>query len=306
MADYQLPPRAALAAPVLFVVLWSTGFIGAKLGLPHAEPLTFLAVRFLLTAALMTAVAVLTRASWPRDGRALAHLGMAGCLLNTVYLGCVYVAISRGIGAGTSALIVSLQPMLVGAVAGPLLGETVSRRQWLGLGLGLCGCGMVVWPKLGTGEGDGWGLLLCVAALLGITAGTLYQKRFCQGMDLRSGSAVQFWASGLTTAAAALMLEDLRIEWTAELAAVLAWLILVVSLGAITLLYLLIRSGAASRVAALFFLVPPTTAAMAWAIFGETLSLLQLGGMAVAAAGVAVVTGAGAARPEPGRRPRRR
>jgi drug/metabolite transporter (DMT)-like permease len=306
MADHQQPPAAALAAPALFVVLWSTGFIGAKLGLPHAEPLTFLAVRFLLTATIMTAVAVLTGAPWPRDRRALAHLATAGCLLNTVYLGCVYVAISRGIGAGTSALIVSLQPLLIGAVAGPVLGEAVSPRQWLGLALGLCGCALVVWPKLGTGEGDGLGLLLCVAALLGIAAGTLYQKRFCQGMDLRSGSAVQFWASALTTSAAALALESLRIEWAFELVAVLLWLVLVVSLGAITLLYLLIRRGDASRVAALFFLVPPTTAAMAWAMFGETLSLTQLGGMVLAAAGVAAVTGAGAARRAPDRLPTRR
>ena len=181
-----LRPRTArsmaLAAPMSFVVLWSTGFIGAKLGLPHAEPLTFLAVRFLLTAAIMTLIALVAGARWPRDPRTIAHLAVAGCLLNTLYLGCVYVAISRGVGAGTSALIVSLQPLLIASVAGPLLGERVSVRQWAGLALGLAGCGFVVWPKLGTGEGDMLGLLLCIVGLLGIAAGTLYQKRFCQGM----------------------------------------------------------------------------------------------------------------------------
>jgi drug/metabolite transporter (DMT)-like permease len=293
---------AALAVPTLFVVLWSTGFIGAKLGLPHAEPLTFLAVRFLLTAAIITIVAVIARAPWPRDPRTLVHLAVAGCLLNTVYLGCVYVAISRGIGAGTSALIVSLQPLLIAAVAGPLLGERISGRQWAGLTLGLLGCGLVVWPKLGTGEGDGIGLSLCVVGLLGIAAGTLYQKRFCQGMDLRSGSAVQFWVSAVTTSVGALAFESLHIAWAPEFVVALLWLVVVLSLGAITLLYMLIRRGAASRVAALFFLVPPTTAAMAWAMFGETLTAIQLAGMALAAMGVALVTGAGAALPAPDRR----
>jgi drug/metabolite transporter (DMT)-like permease len=304
-----IPPYAAAAMPTLFVLLWSTGFIGAKLGLPHAEPLTFLTARFLLAAAIMTVLAALAGAPAPRDARALGHLAVAGCLLNTVYLGGVYVAISRGIGAGTSALIVSLQPLIIAAVAGPVLGEPVSRRQWGGLVLGLLGCGLVVWPKLGTGEGDTAGLLLCGVALLGIAAGTLYQKRFCQGMDLRSGTAVQFWASAVSTGAAALALENLHVEWAPELIVALLWLVLVLSLGAITLLYLLIRRGAASRVSALFFLVPPTTAAMAWAMFGETLTPLQLVGMAVAAAGVALVTlssGAGAAPPGPARRLTRR
>ena len=280
----------AVLAPALFVVLWSTGFIGAKLGLPHAAAFTFLGVRFLITAVIMTGIAVATGARWPAEPRQLGHLAVAGCLINSVYLGGVFAAIGLGITAGTSALIASLQPVLVAAAAGPLLGERVSRVQALGLVLGVIGCAAVVWPKLGSPEGNVPGLALCVLALLGISAGTLYQKRFCQGIDLRSGNAVQFWASALTTGAVALAIGDLGIEWAPAFVFALLWLVLVLSLGAVTLLYVLIRRGAASRVSALFFLVPPTTALMAWALFDERLTPVQLAGMAVVAVGVALVT----------------
>ncbi|MFO1069508.1 MAG: DMT family transporter [Geminicoccaceae bacterium] len=280
----------ALLAPPLFVVLWSTGFIGAKLGLPHAAAFTFLGVRFLITAVLMTGIAIATGAPWPGNLRQVGHLAIAGCLINTVYLGGVFAAIGLGITAGTSALIASLQPVLVAAAAGPLLGERVSRLQMLGLGLGVAGCAAVVWPRLGSPEGNALGLALCVLALLGISAGTLYQKRFCQGIDLRSGNAVQFWASAVSTGAVALMVGDLGIDWAPAFVFALAWLVLVLSLGAVTLLYVLIRRGAASRVSALFFMVPPTTALMAWALFDERLLPVQFAGMAVVAVGVALVT----------------
>jgi drug/metabolite transporter (DMT)-like permease len=196
------------------VVLWSTGFIGAKLGLPHAGPLTFLALRFALAAALLALVALAMRAPWPHRPVELGHYAVAGLLVHGVYLGGVYVGIALGVEAGVSALIVGLQPLLTAALAGALLGERVAPRQWAGLALGLLGMALVLARKLGQGPGDALGVLACVLALLGITAGTLYQKRYCGGMDLRSGGVVQFAAAGLATALPALLFEDMRIDWT--------------------------------------------------------------------------------------------
>jgi drug/metabolite transporter (DMT)-like permease len=285
-----LPPAASrIGLPALFVFLWSTGFVGAKLGLPHAGPLTFLALRFALVAALLVLVAVATGAPWPRRPAEVARYAAAGLLVQAVYLGGVYVGIARGVEAGASALIVCLQPLLVAALAGALLGERVGPRQWLGLALGLAGAALVLARKLGQGPGgDAWGALACVAGLLGITAGTLYQKRHCADMDLRTGNVVQFAAAALATGVPALLLEDNRIAWTGEFVLALLWLVVVLSLGAISLLYVLIRRGAASRVSGLFFLVPPTTALIAWPLFGETLGPPELAGMALAVAGVAL------------------
>jgi drug/metabolite transporter (DMT)-like permease len=294
-----VPRPAALiqevGVPALFVVLWSTGFLGARLGLPHAGPLTFLALRFGLAAGLLALVALATRAPWPRRPAEIGHYAAAGLLVHAVYLGGVFVGISLGVEAGVSALIVGLQPLLTAALAGTLLGERVAPRQWAGLGLGLLGVALVLARKLGQGPGDALGALACVVALLGITAGTLYQKRFCAGMDLRTGGVVQFAAAGLATALPALLFEDNRIDWTGGFVSALLWLVLVLSLGAVSLLYVLIRRGAASRVASLFFLVPPCTALIAWPLFGETLGLLALVGMALTAAGVALAS-RGAAR----------
>jgi drug/metabolite transporter (DMT)-like permease len=286
-----LPPVASrIGLPALFVFLWSTGFIGAKLGLPHAGPLTFLALRFALAAALLALLALATRAPWPRRPAEVAHYAAAGLLVHAVYLGGVYVGIARGVEAGVSALIVCLQPLLVAALAGLLLGERVTARQWLGLALGLAGVGLILARKLGHGLGDPWGALACVAGLLGITAGTLYQKRHCAGMDLRTGNVVQFAAAALATGVPALLLEDNRIEWTGGFVFALLWLVVVLSLGAISLLYVLIRRGAASRVSGLFFLVPPTTALIAWPLFGETLGPVELAGMGLAVGGVALAS----------------
>jgi drug/metabolite transporter (DMT)-like permease len=268
------------------VVLWSSGFLGAKLGLPYAPALRFLAVRFAITSAILLLAALLLRARWPTRREAL-HLAVAGLMVHAVYLGGVFLAIGHGVEAGTSALVVSLQPLLVGALAGPLLGERVSGRQWLGLVLGLAGCALVVARKVA--PGDGPGILFCVGALLAISFGTLYQKRFCHRMDLRTGALVQFAASAAVMALPALLLEDRPIVWSGTFVFALLWLVLVLSLGAITLLYILIRRGAASSVSSLFFMVPPTTALMAWALFDETLGPLELAGMAVAALGVALV-----------------
>jgi drug/metabolite transporter (DMT)-like permease len=278
--------------PALFVVLWSTGFIGARLGLPHAGPLTFLTLRYAFAAALLGLVALATRAPWPRRAADLGHYAVGGLLVHGVYLGGVFIGISMGVEAGVSALIVGLQPLLTAALAGVFLGERVTARQWLGLGVALLGVGLVLAGKLGRGPGDTLGSFACVAALLGITAGTLYQKRFCGGMDLRTGSVVQFVASGLVTAPLALSFEDVHVQWSGEFVFALAWLVGVLSLGAVSLLYVLIRRGSAAQVASLFFLVPPCTALIAWALFDETLGLAALVGMALTAAGVGLTTAA--------------
>jgi drug/metabolite transporter (DMT)-like permease len=274
--------------PALFVVLWSTGFIGARLGLPHAGPLTFLALRYALAAALLVLVAVVMRAPWPRRMSEVAHYAVAGLLVHGVYLGGVFLGISLGVEAGVAALIVGLQPLLTAALAGMLLSERVTAWQWAGLALGLLGVALVLERKLGQGPGDALGSVACLIALLGITAGTLYQKRYCGRMDLRTGSVVQFAAAGIATLPLALLFEDMRIDWNGEFVFALLWLVLVLSLGAISLLYLLIRRGAAAQVASLFFLVPPCTALIAWPLFGETLSTVALLGMALTAVGVAL------------------
>lgn len=283
-------PAQAVGVPALFVVLWSTGFIGARLGLPHAGPLTFLALRYGLAATLLLLLALATRARWPRQLGEIGHYAVAGLLVHGLYLGGVFVGISLGVEAGVSALIVGLQPLLTAALAGALLGERVTAQRWVGLGLGLLGVALVLARKLGQGSGDALGSLACVAALFGITLGTLYQKRFCADMDLRTGSVVQFTAAGLATAPLALLFEGARVEWDGRFVFALLWLVLVLSLGAVSLLYVLIRRGAASQVASLFFLVPPCTALIAWLLFGERLGLMALAGMALTAVGVALAS----------------
>jgi drug/metabolite transporter (DMT)-like permease len=272
-------------APFLFVLLWSTGFVGARLGLPHAEPLSFLTVRYLLVLALLLPLALAMRAPWPRDPRQWLHIGVSGLLLHGTYLGGVFVAIAHGLPAGITALVVGMQPLLTAFGAGLLLGEKVTPRQWLGLVLGLAGVALVVAGRAG-GSWAAEALLPAMVALLGITSGTLYQKRFCPRFDLRSGTVLQFLPTAVVTAIVAAATENFRIAWTGEFVFALAWLVLALSLGAIALLNHLIRSGSAVNVASLFYLTPPTTAVMAWVIFGETLSAAMIAGMALAAAGV--------------------
>lgn len=276
--------------PLLFVLLWSTGFIGAKFGLPYAEPLTFLSTRYVLVIALMTLLALAMRAPWPASPREAFHIGITGLLVHALYLGGVFMSIHRGLPAGVSALVVGMQPLLTAAAAGLLLGERVSRWQWLGLAMGFAGVGLVVGSKATIDAAAlaelGQMLAPALAALVGITAGTLYQKRFCPRFDLRTGSVVQFVPSLAVTALLASQTETMEIAWDGEFVFALLWLVLVLSLGAISLLNLLIRSGSAVNVASLFYLTPPTTALIAWAMFGETLSALALAGMAIAVAGV--------------------
>jgi drug/metabolite transporter (DMT)-like permease len=276
--------------PFLFVLLWSTGFIGAKFGLPYAEPLTFLSIRYVLVITLMTVLALAMRAPWPREPRQILHIGVTGLLVHGFYLGGVFVAIHHGLPAGIAALIVGMQPLLTALGAGWLLGERVTARQWIGLALGFIGVALVVSNKAGTGAAtmSDFGMMLVpvTVALFAITLGTLYQKRFCPTFDLRTGSVVQFVPTLALTALLAWGLETRQVTWSGEFLFALGWLVIVLSLGAISLLNLLIRSGSAVNVASLFYLTPPTTALMAWALFGETLTALAVTGMAVAVAGV--------------------
>ena len=284
------PPLLTRLTPLLFVLLWSTGFIGAKYGLPYAEPLTFLSSRYVLVIGLMSLLALAMRAPWPDSPREALHIGVTGLLVQALYLGGVFMSIHRGLPAGISALVVGMQPLLTAALAGALLGERVSARQWAGLALGFGGVALVVGSKASVDGVDGDALVHmlvpALAALLGITAGTLYQKRFCPRFDLRTGSVMQFLPSLVVTLLVASQTETMEIEWTGDFVFALGWLVMVLSIGAISLLNLLIRSGSAVNVASLFYLTPPTTALIAWAMFDETLSALAIVGMTIAVAGV--------------------
>jgi drug/metabolite transporter (DMT)-like permease len=274
--------------PFLFIFLWSTGFIGAKYGLPYAEPLSFLLIRYGLVIVLMTVIALATRAPWPKDPKQWVHIGVSGVLVHAVYLGGVFVAIKHGLPTGVTALVVGMQPLLTALGAGWLLGEQVSGRQWGGLALGFVGVGLVVSGRFGEAA-LGPMLVPALVALLGITAGTLYQKRFCAQFDLRTGSVIQFVPTAILTAIAVAMFEEFRIEWTPDFIFALGWLVLVLSLGAISLLNLLIRAGSAVNVASLFYLTPISTAVIAWVIFGEKLTSTAAIGMLLAVSGVYLV-----------------
>jgi len=275
--------------PAAFVLLWSTGFIGARLGLPYAEPLTFLSLRFALVVALLSLVCLVARAPWPRTPRAALHIAVAGLLVQAGYLGGVFSAIHFGLSAGAAALIVGLQPLVTAGLAGPVLGERISRLQWLGFALGLAGAMLVLGPNATAAGASAASVGFALVGLASITAGTLYQKRFASDMDLRSGSLIQFAAAGLLIAPIAWATETMRVTWSSEFVFALAWLAIVLSLGAITLLNLLIRRGAASRVASLFYLTPGVTAVIAWAMFDERLAVSGTAGLVLAAVGVALV-----------------
>jgi len=276
--------------PWLFVLLWSSGFIGSKLGVPYAEPFTFLTLRYLIVLAVLVPIALLTRAPWPQGKTQIAHVAFAGLLIHALYLsGCVY-ALRLGLPAGIVSLVVSMQPLFTAALAGAMLGERVLPRQWLGLALGFIGTGMVVAHKMGSGVTLPM-TVPAILALIGITLGTLWQKRYCPAFDLRTSTVVQYAVSLIVTAVLAFTWETREVQWTGEFVFALLWVALVLSIGAITLLNHLIRSGTAVNVAGLFYTVPAVTALMAWAIFGEVLTGLSLVGMAVAILGVWLARG---------------
>lgn len=278
---------AARAAPALFVALWSTGFIGTKYVLNAAEPLTYLAIRMALVVVLMAIIVGVARPRWP-DRAGWGHSIVAGLLVHGFYLGGTAVAISHSIPAGLSALIPGLQPILTSTLASRFLGERVTPLQWAGLLLGLGGVVLILNNRQMTGDA-GWGWLASGVALVSITLGTLYQKRFCGGIDWRTGNLVQYIAVlGLYTIGA-FAFESRVVAWSAEFVLALTWLTVVLSIGSIGLLYWLIRRSAATSVASLFYLVPATTALMAYALFGERLDSVSIAGMVTCAAAVVLV-----------------
>jgi drug/metabolite transporter (DMT)-like permease len=294
MTTTAVPSRALLTdagMPLLFVLIWSTGFIVAKFGLPYSPVMTFLLLRYLCVLLILVPAWLLVRAPWPKDQ--VLPIAIAGVLLQAGYLSGVWAAIKLGMPAGLAALIVGLQPLLT-AFGAPMIGEPVRARQWLGLILGLAGVALVVSNKLTATGSSIINVSLCLFALLSITAGTLYQKRFCPRFDLRSGAVIQFTASALVTLPFAILLEDLTptfdsVQWTPDFIGALCWSVFALSIGAIFLLFALIRQNAATRVSSLMYLTPPLTALIAWFLFGETLSILGAAGMLLAVVGVAFV-----------------
>ena len=278
--------------PIFFVLLWSTGFIVAKFGLPYAPPLTFLMIRCALAVCVLVPMVLIWKAPWPR-GAAIFHIAVAGLLLQAGYLAGVWCAIKLGMPAGLSALIVGMQPILTAAAA-PLIGERVRPRQWLGLLFGLTGVALVVAAKIKMIGLSPWAIAFCVFALISITVGTMYQKRFCPRFDLRSGTVIQFSATVLALLPMAILFEDFglpltTVAWTPSFIGALLWSVFALSIGAIFLLFKLLRRSDATQVTSLLYLTPPTTAIMAWIAFGEAFNLLGIAGMALAVLGVVFV-----------------
>lgn len=278
---------AARAAPAVFVLLWSTGFIGTKYVLAGAEPLTYLTVRMVLVALLMGVIAAIYRPKWP-DRAGVIHSAIAGLLVHGFYLGGTAVAIFHSVPAGLSALIPGLQPILTSTLANRWLGERVTPLQWTGLLMGLAGTLIVLHGRSLSGDA-GWGWLATCVALISITLGTLYQKRYCGHIDWRAGNFIQFVAAGLLFALGAWLFETRVIVWNREFVFGLLWLVVVLSVGSIGLLYWLIRHSAATQVASLFYLVPGVTAIMAYVLFDERLDTLSIVGMVICAAAVLLV-----------------
>jgi drug/metabolite transporter (DMT)-like permease len=279
--ETQLTSTLARVAPGIFVLLWATGFLIAKLGVPYAQPLTILAIRFVLAAVMMAGVAFIMRAPWPRSWRRIGHIATIGILLQAVYLGGCYIAIYAGMPAGMAALIVGFQPILTAAMAGPILGERTRPLQWIGIAIGFVGLLMVLWERMVIDLSHPAALLFAVLSLLGITSATIYQKRFCPSFDLRSGTAIQYVAASVVMVPLAFFLGIGDIVWAPTFIFALAWLVIVLSGVSIALLTWMISRGAASKVASLFYLTPPIAAIGSYFWFDETLSPLALAGMAV-------------------------
>ena len=275
--------------PWVFVLIWSTGFVVARLGMPHAPPMTFLTWRFALSVAAFLLWIRISGARWPQGRDQWLHLAVVGLLMHGGYLGGVWAAVKGGMSAGTAALIVGLQPLLTALwLSGTGHAQRASARQWGGLALGLAGLVLVVWRKLGLGEATGPTVALAVVALLSITSGTLWQKRFVRPGDVRTANTVQLMAAFLVALPFALA-EGEAFRWNAHSSAAMAWSVLVLTLGGSSLLVLLIQRGAATQVTSLMYLVPPCTALLAWILFAEALTPGVLAGMALTAVGVWMV-----------------
>jgi drug/metabolite transporter (DMT)-like permease len=276
-------------APALFVLLWSTGFIGSRYALPYAEPFTLTVVRMMLVVSILIIISIITRAPWPATRMGVVHIAVAGLLVHATYLSGVLFSIKLKLPLGFVAMIAGLQPILTAVFAHWLLGERLNFKQWSGMALGLLGVLLVILSKFTLNTTNWPALAAAGVALVGITFGTLYQKRFCSSMDLRTGGVIQYSATGVILALLAGLTETREIVWSTQFVLAISWLAIVLSIGAIGLLYVMIRRGAASKVASLFFLTPSVTAVMAFVLFGEALSWLGVMGLAVTAIGVAMV-----------------
>lgn len=276
-------------APALFVLLWSSAFVGAKYGLPYTEPLTFMCLRFASVTLVFLALSLLFKAAWPDTWRETGHIALVGLLVQALYLSSTFLALDRGASVGFVALVLGLQPVLTVLVVSALPNGRVTPMQWLGVGLGFGGLVLVLWHKLDLGEIDGVSLVMVSMGVCFITIGTLYQRRFCSDMDMLSGNTIQAAVAASVTGLGAWFLEDFAVDWDTRFIGALAWMVVVVSLGAHSLLLLMLRQSQATKVASLFYLTPPTAAVMAYFVFGEALTILVLAGMAITAIGVALV-----------------
>lgn len=286
-------PVASLSArflhllPLVFILIWSTGYVVAKLAVPYVAPLTFLCMRYAGVILFMALWGALARAPWPARA-AWPHIALAGVLMQATYLGGVWCAVKLGMPAGLAALIVNTQPILT-AVFALFLGEKTPPRAWAGLGLGIVGVGLVVANKISMVGLSTLSIWLAVIALLAMTVGTLYQKKKCPHFDVRTGQVIQFAASLVLTLPFALIFETQTVRWEAGFFIALAWSVFVLSGVGISVLFIMIRHGEATKVTSYMYLVPPVTALLAWLMFGERFTLTAMFGMLVALAGVALV-----------------
>lgn len=280
------PGVTALGLPLLFIVMWSSGYVAGKAALPFVGPYTMIFLRFASAALVLLMVAVATRAPWPKAWKDVGHIAVVGLLIQAMQFSGLYTGINFGVSAGVSALIVGTMPIFVALGASVFLSERIKPHQWIGLLIGLAGVVLVVSEKFSFGEATVGGYIAILFALLGITLGTLYQKKFCTSMDLRTGGFIQLSVAATFAFVAAHTLEDLYFQVTPTFLFATSWMSLVNSIGAISVLYVMIRRGEASKVASLFYLIPGMTALMAFVILGETLQPLAMIGFAVTACGV--------------------
>ncbi len=286
------PPdnRRAAAAAALFIFFWASGFVAAKYGFPYAEPFTFLAIRFVIAGIVLIPVCIIWKVTWPRTIGETGHVLAAGLMVQSLYITGVYYGIYLGLSTGVVALVMGLQPLLTGALAGLALAERVTPRRWLGLVLGFTGLGLVVADKTTAAGATVGAFAVTALGLIAITAGTLYQKRFCAAFDIRASVAIQNVASCALMFALAGVFETMAVQWTGEFLFALLWSAFGLSVIAIALYYWMVRHGAAAKVTSLIYLSPPVTAVMGWLAFGETLGPAAIAGMAIAVGGVALVT----------------
>ncbi len=285
-----LSPQLTTGASFLFVFFWATGFVSAKYGFPYAEPLTFLAMRFAIAIVVMGSLCLFVRASWPQSLSEAAHVLVSGWLVQTSYLIGVWYGIWLGVDTGVVALIVGLQPLLTGIISAFLLSERVSRTQWIGLSLGFLGLASVVFEKINPTGSQSLGGLFCLGALITITVGTLYQKKFCSSVDIRTAVTLQNGGSLLLVLPLAFVFESRAVIWSGDFLFALIWSAVGLSVIAIALLFLLIRNGAATKVTSMIYLSPPTTALMGWVLFDEKFSILALVGLGATVLGVALAS----------------